>query len=39
MASFAKAENGTWTVQLWVKDWSGKNCHRSRSGFATKREA
>lgn len=39
MASFAKAKNGTWTVQLWVKDWSGKSCHKTRSGFATKKEA
>ena len=33
------AKNGTWMSQLRVKDWTGKEIHKKKRGFPTKREA
>ncbi len=33
--SVTQAENGTWEVSVWYKDWRGER----KRGFATKREA
>lgn len=35
----SKEKNGTWTVQVYIKDWTGQSIHKKKRGFATKREA
>ena len=37
--SVTQAENGTWEVSVWYKDWQGERKRKHKRGFATKREA
>lgn len=36
--SVTQAENGTWEVSVWCKDWQGERKRKHKCGFATKRE-
>ena len=37
--SISKEINGTWTVQMYVTEWTGERKHIKKRGFRTKREA
>ena len=37
--SATQAENGTWEVSVWYRDWQGERHRKHKRGFATKREA
>lgn len=37
--SISKEANGTWTVQCYYNDWTGKKKHKKKRGFTTKKEA
>lgn len=37
--SVTQAENSTWEVSVWYKDWQGERKRKHKRGFATKREA
>lgn len=37
--SIMKEENGTYTVQCRVKDWTGKTIHKKKRGFKRKKDA
>ncbi len=37
--SVSKDTNGTWTVQMYISEWTGKRKHIKKRGFRTKREA
>lgn len=37
--SVSKERNGSWTVQMYVSEWTGVRRHIKKRGFKTKREA
>lgn len=39
MSAYRDNKKGTWYVQLSYKDWTGKQKHTCKRGFATKRDA
>ena len=39
MSAYRDSRKGTWYVQLSYKDWTGKQRHTCKRGFATKRDA
>ena len=32
-------QRGTYYVQCWYKDWTGKRCKKTKRGFKTKKAA
>ena len=36
--SITREENGTYTSQVRVKDWTGKTIHKKKRGFYTERK-
>ena len=39
MAVVKDRERGTWRVSTYYKDWTGKQCKKTKRGFKTKHEA
>ena len=39
MPVYKDSKTGKWLVETWYKDWSGKRLHKTKRGFATKKEA
>ena len=39
MAVVKDKERGTWRVSTYYKDWTGKQCKKTKRGFKTKHEA
>ena len=37
--SITREENGTYTSQVRVKDWTGKTIHKKKRGFKRKKDA
>lgn len=37
--SYKQADDKTWTVQIWYKDWQGQRRHTTKKGLRTKAEA
>lgn len=39
MVVYKDADKGTWYCQFWYKDWAGQSKHKTKRGFARKKDA